>query len=231
MGLFVRQVPIVTTHAITVAGKAAPEPDELKRASASGFDDIELYLERTHLTDLDATVDVIEAAPVDVVSVHTPHVTTEELRWVQRADRLADSLDAYLVVHSKRIIHAQITALEHLDFRSPHGYENNPGASERHLQSMILDRGHEFVLDTAHLYMADADYLTTTRRLLTTFGDRISVVHLCDSTRTEDGLGFGEGSMDMAALSRLIRQHFEGLVVLEVMPEEQADAKERFETY
>jgi sugar phosphate isomerase/epimerase len=221
----------VTTRGITVAGKAAPESDELEWASDRGFDDIELYLERTHLTDVDRTVDVVEAAPVDVVSVHTPHVTTEELEWVQRADRLADSLDAYLVVHSKRIIHAQITALEPLDLRAPHGFENNPGASERHLRSMILDRGHEFVLDTAHLYMADADYLATAERLLAAYGDRIRVVHLCDSTRTEDGLGFGKGSMDMAALSRLIRQHFEGLVVLEVMPEEQADAKERFETY
>lgn len=221
----------MTSSGPTIVGKAPPEPDELDRVRERGFDAAELYLERSHLTDVEATVATVERAAVEVVSVHTPHVPIDEPEWLLRADRLASALDAYLVLHSNRIIHAHIPQLERLEFESTHGYENNPGSSVRHVQSMILDRGHEFVLDTAHLYMAEEGYLSAAERLFTEFGDRIRVVHLCDSTLTTDGLGFGEGEMDIEAMSRIVKRQFEGIVVLEVMPDVQAAASARFETY
>jgi len=221
----------VNIDELTIVGKSAPEPDELGRANARGFEGIELYLEREHLNDINRIVRVVNEAAIDIFSVHTPHVTTEETEWLKRADQLALALDAYLTVHSKQIIHTQIPKLETQEFQSAHGYENNPGISERHLQNMIFDRGHELVLDTAHLFMADKNYLSTAERLLTEFGEQISVIHLCDSTLTTDGLGFGDGAMNMAAMSELVTRLFEGVVVLEVMPDEQERAREFFEAH
>lgn len=211
---------------ITVAGKAPPDPLELERASNRGFDTIELYLDRSHLTDVEKRVEIVDDAAVDVVSVHTPHVPIDDLEWMSRADQLARALDAYLVVHSNRVIHVHIPELERLEFESEYGYENNPGSSVRHVESTILDRGHEFVLDTAHLYMAEENYLSTMNHLLTEFTDQISVVHLCDSTLRRDGLEFGGGSMNMARVTRLVKQKFDGILVLEVMPKVQQAAKE-----
>jgi len=223
--------PASMHQGITIAGKAPPEPDELDRAIARGFDAIELYLERSHLEDVDATIGLLEAVAVEVVSVHTPHVPIDEPEWLHRSDRLADALGAYLVVHSNRIVHTFTPELEALDFRSEHGYEHNPGISERHIRSTVLDRDHELVLDTAHLYMAERDYRSVTEGLLREFGDQLRVVHLCDSRLRNDGLGFGDGSMDMRTLSELLGQYFEGTLVLEVMPDRQREARERLRSY
>ncbi|PSP72563.1 xylose isomerase [Halobacteriales archaeon QS_3_64_16] len=216
---------------MTVAGKAPAEPDELDRAVARGCDAIELYLERSHLEDVEATIELLEAVDIEVASVHTLHVPIDEPEWLHRSDRLADALGAYLVVHSNRIVHTFTPDLEALDFRSAYGYEHNPGISERHIRGTILDPGHELVLDTAHLYMAERDYLSVTEQLLREFGDQVRVVHLCDSSLQEDGLGFGDGSIDMRTLSELIGQYFEGILVLEVMPDRQREARERLRSY
>lgn len=218
-------------HDIVVAGKSPPEPDELMAATDRGFDAIELYLERTHLDAVDESLANVRDVGVDVVSVHTPHVPIDEPAYLRAADELADELDSYLVVHSNRIIHTFTSALEDLGFRAEYGYENNPGASARHVRHLILEPGHDFVLDTAHLFMAEAEYLEQTSRLLREYADQIPVVHLCDSTPTVDGLGFGEGEMDMERLVAILRREFEGTIVLEVMPEEQTEARERFERW
>jgi len=52
--------------------------------------------------------------------------------------------------------------------------------------------------------------------------DQISLIHLCDSSDIKDGLGFGEGIMDMKAVCKVIdNSDFDGIVVLEVMPDYQ----------
>ena len=64
--------------------------------------------------------------------------------------------------------------------------------------------------------------------LLQTYGDQIELVHVCDSTPTQDGLAFGEGDIDLVATARLLDRQFEGTVVLEVMPDHQRAALEAF---
>lgn len=216
---------------IVVAGKSPPNPNELSAAIERGFDLIELYLEREHLDSVDKTVRNIRNSALEVVSVHTPHVPIDTPEYLQAADNLADELNAYLVVHSNRIIHTHTPALEELGFQSDYGYENNPGVSTRHLQNMILERGYDFVLDTAHMFMAEAEYLDQTTKLLQDYPDQIPIVHLCDSTLTEDGLGFGNGMMEMERVVKVLKREFEGIVVLEVMPDEQLNAKQKFERW
>lgn len=216
---------------ITVAGKAPPDSEELRLVKSHGFDEVELYLEPHHLSDLNSTIEIVENAPLDVVSVHTPHVSVDESAVLRRSDRLASVLGAYLVVHSNRIAHTFVPELEELQFQSAYGYESNPGVSVHHIENTILKRGLGFVLDTAHIYMAETDYLAAIDQLLREWGDGIEIVHLCDSSSTVDGLGLGRGEMDIERVVGLLWDRFDGTVVLEVMPEEQGQSLGRLNTY
>lgn len=209
-----------------IAGKSPPEPDALAAAADRGFEVVELYLEKDHLESVEKCAAHVEASDVGAVSVHTPHVSLAEREYLHRTDRLAVALDAYVVFHSCYLNHVDTPELEELDLSAAYGYENKTGVSVRHLRHMILEPGHDLVLDVAHLFMAEADYLTGIEYLLTEYGDRIGLLHLCDSTPIQDGLKFGTGDIDIRAISRLIDRHFDGTVVLEVMPADQRAALE-----
>lgn len=215
-----------------IAGKCPPEPDELEAASERGFENVELYLEKQHLDSFEDSVEAVRAAEVEVVSIHTPHVTMNEKEYFRKTGKLASELDAFLVFHSQYLHHVHIPELEKLDIEPDYGYENNPGSSVRLLESMILEPGHDMVLDTAHLYMATEDYIRKTEDFLQEYGEQIPLIHLCDSTRRKDGLAFGAGDMDMERMCETIDgSGFDGILVLEVMPEGQEDALEKWHEY
>jgi len=216
-----------------VVGKCPPEVEELKRSRERGFDKVELYTQKKHLDKMDETLENIRESEVEVVSVHTPHVHIDDDKayfWL--ADYLCNELDAYLVFHSQYIHHTHIPMLEELDIKSDYGYENNPGCSLRHVEENILKQGHDMVLDTAHFYMAEEDYVQEIGYVLDEYSGQINLIHLCDSTLQEDGLGFEKGSMDMEKVSQVINDSdFDGILVLEVMPENQEEARHKFEGY
>lgn len=216
---------------MNLVGKCPPDTDSLRAAAARGFDAVELYLTADDLTAVEAIVGTVEQSPVDAAAVHTPHVRPENERQFRRVDELAQRLDAYLIVHSQYAQHTHIPALESYDFDAPYGYENNPGASAFHLRNLVVERGHDLVLDTAHLYAAEPSYLDTVERLLRTVGDQIRFVHLTDGTVTEDGLAFGRGDIDLEATTRVLDRYHDGAVVLEVMPDDQLDARKSVERW
>jgi len=147
------------------------------------------------------------------------------------ADKLAEELDAYLVFHSQYLHHTHIPELENLEIKSEYGYENNPGASKNILQNAIINEGYELVLDTAHFYLGDHSPKDLEKFLERNI-DQINVIHLCDSSNTEDGLGFGEGVMDMEEICQIIyNSDFDGIIVLEVMPDYQEDALRKWNSY
>lgn len=205
-------------------GKCRPEADALAAAAGRGFDAVELFLERTHLDAVTDIAGLVEDAPVDVASVHTPHATPEDEPTFARADSLADSVDGYLVVHTQYAQHLHVPQLDRVGFEAPYGYENNPGASRYHLEKTILDRGHDLVLDTGHLYLASGRYLDDLEDLLAGYADRIRVVHLTDATPTRDNLPLAAGDIDVTATLSVLREHHDGPVVLEVPPDDQQAA-------
>ncbi len=218
-----------------IAGKCPPEPEELEAAKNRGFDKVELYLERKHLDQIQSTTENIRESDVEVVSVHTPHVHIDgDKNYFSLADQLANELDAYLVFHTQYMHQVHIPQIEEeLDLVSNYGYENQPGSSKISLENIILNKEHDLVLDTAHFFISDPeDYVNEIEDLVESYGSHINLVHLCDSTVTEDGLPFGEGSMDMEKICQAIEESgFDGTVVLEVMPEHQEDARNRWEEY
>jgi sugar phosphate isomerase/epimerase len=211
-----------------VAGKCPPESSALAAAADRGFEVVELYLERHHLESLAETIDTVVNSDVQVVSVHTPHVPLAEKKYLNWTDRLAAACDAYVVFHSSYVNHVDTAKVEKLALQSPYGYENKTGVSARHLRHMVLRPGHDLVLDVAHLFMAEREFHQEFESLLMEYGDRIEIVHLCDSTPTQDGLPFGAGEIDMEATARLLDRRFEGTVILEVMPDHQRAALEAF---
>lgn len=215
-----------------IAGKCPPKPEELRDAGEKGFENVELYLEKRHLDNMEESVRSVQNSKVDVVSVHTPHVTLEEKQYLVKASELAARLSAFLCVHSHQIQYCHFEKIQHLDYVSRHGFENQPGQSSWYFRNAVLEQDFDAVLDIAHLYMAEQKFYKKLEQVLAEYTRQIEVVHLCDSTRIEDGLGFGQGEIDMERSCRIISgSQFDGTVVLEVMPEEQMEALEKWKEY
>ncbi|WP_058996926.1 sugar phosphate isomerase/epimerase [Haloarcula sp. CBA1127] len=212
---------------MNLVGKCPPTPAKLDAAADRGFDSVELHLRPSDLGDVPATAATVEASPVSATSVHTLHARPDDPDPFRQSDALAQRLDAYLVVHSQYAQHTHTTQLDSYDFTAPCGYENNPGASQFSLANLLLDRGHDLVLDTAHLFMSEPAYLESLTTLLRDYGDQIQVVHFTDSTVLTDGLAFGDGDIPLERTAGVLDTHFDGAVVLEVMPDDQADARRR----
>lgn len=218
-------------RAVTIAGKCPPEPGVLATVNEYGFDTVELYLEKQHLEPIAEAIETVEASNLNVVSVHTPHIPLAEKEYLLKTDELARALDASIVFHSRYLNHVDTPQLEELDLSAAYGYENKTGVSVRHLEHMVLKPGHDLVLDVAHLFMAEADYLEALKYLLTEYNAQIELMHLCDSTPVQDGLPFGAGDIDLRAAVEVIERIFDGTVVLEVMPTDQRAALEAFGRY
>jgi sugar phosphate isomerase/epimerase len=212
---------------MNLVGKCPPSPAKLDAAANRGFDSVELHLRPADLDDVATTAARVEQSPVSAASVHTLHARPDDPAPFRQSNALADRLDAYLVVHSQYAQHTHTEQLDAYGFTAPYGYENNPGMSVHSLRNLLLDRGHDLVLDTAHLYMAEPAYLDALSGLLRDYGDRIQVVHFTDSTSLEDGLAFGDGDIPLKRTADVLDAHFDGAVVLEVMPDDQADARRR----
>ncbi|ADJ16677.1 sugar phosphate isomerase/epimerase family protein [Halalkalicoccus jeotgali] len=212
------------------AGKCRPEPDALEELSELGFDAVELQLLHTHLDTFEQSIAAVQQSDLEVVSVHTPHASLEESTVFTQADAMAAELDVYLVIHSQYVQHVHIGQLEEYSFESNYGYENNPGSSRFHIENLILEQGHELVLDTAHLYMAEPAYLQQLERLLEQYHEQISIIHFADSTVRKDGLQIGAGTLNSERTIQLLEEYYEGTVVMEVHPPTaQASARELFQ--
>lgn len=189
-----------------------------------------MYITEEHLSNFKEIVNNVRASNLNVVSVHTPRVTHHNKEKIRKADELAVELNAYLIVHSQHILNIKSKEIELMSLKSHHGYENNPGTSYHCLKNSILGRGYGFVLDLAHLYIAEENYLEILKELMENYQEQIEVIHLADATETDDGLDFWEGEIDLKNSLNILRKHnFDGIMVLEVMPEKQEEAKEKLE--
>ena len=215
-----------------ISGKCPPNANELKHASESGFENVELYLTTEHLDEFQHTVDVCTDAEVNITSVHTPHVWRHQHKYFRLSNKLADHFNAVLVVHSSAVGLIDLNSVtDTVDFTVTHGFENGNGDSELYIQNHVFQQGRKFILDTAHLYtgVGKEDFYTVFEDLITTHRDSIPLIHLCDSTELREGLPFGDGEMDLERVIQLLDQEYEGIVVLEVMPEFQAAALEKLQ--
>lgn len=223
-----------TSDGLQLSGKFRPTDDEQREMiSESDFENAEVYLARTDLDDLSYTQRCIDESDVNISTVHTPHVTADETEYLKKADELAVKNDSYLVFDSISIPLNNISFVEDdIDFEADYGYENPAGGSRRHLESTIIEPGHDLVLDTAHLFCAHENYLEEMEDILENYSDRIGTIHFCDSVRDKDGLPLGEGEMDIeTTYNKIVESDYEGSLVLEVPEIHQEEALQKCREY
>lgn len=218
---------------MNIAGKIEPEKEKLDEWHATGFDAVELFL-TTAMLDSRGVTDILEtceAAPIEIASVHTPHVAFDDAdtsQYVDATDTLAAELDASLVIDMNPTSTRYTPSLfppDQLD--APRlGYENDPGVSPYYLRVNHLDQGYPLVLDTAHLHMSSDSYQSFIEDIADSSAESmLPVIHLADGTRVNDGLPFGDGTVDLEQIAQtLAEKEYPGTVVLETPVHAQHDA-------
>ncbi len=218
---------------MNIAGKVEPELERLADWYATGFDSVELFL-TTEMLDSRGVTDILETceqASIDIANVHTPHVAFDDAntsQYVDATDTLATELGATLVIDMNP------TSTRYTPFLFPPdqldapriGYENDPGVSPYYLRVNHLDQGYPLVLDTAHLHMSSESYDSFLTDIAGSSAEAtLPVIHLADGTRVNDGLPFGEGTVDLEQIVKtLVDVDYPGTVVVETPVNAQHDA-------
>lgn len=180
----------------------------------------ELYLSEDMYknNNVEEIIDKIGNNNIEVV--HTPHVGYEEYEeCLIFCNELASNLDASIVCHSSYIRTLMVNEFVDFDVLDvEYGFENHCGLSVPQIESTIFDEGHNLVLDVAHLFVTnDGLYKRNLAYLLHEYPDKISSMHLCDSTPNNDGLPIGKGDMDIEhTVESILRSNYNGYVVVEV---------------
>ena len=211
-------------------GKCPPDDEQFRALADAGFEGFELYLEREHLDRFDATLQTCRAAPEGIEVIHTPHATLDEREYFAAAARLAARLDAYLLIHSSPIgLETTVAAVPDEPPSVPYGYENRTDTSVSDLETHVLDASADLVLDVAHLYLSGPDEFDEAFAHLTgSYADQINHVHLCDATAEDDHRQLGEGNIPLETVIDWLTTEHDGTVTLELMPDRQPTAYDRF---
>jgi sugar phosphate isomerase/epimerase len=182
------------------------------------FDGYELYLVEE---DLFNNLDLLKSKlSSKVETIHTPHVGYDKYqRAIELCDELAQEFNASIVCHSSYI--RPLMANNEFDFsviESEYGIENHWGLSIPQIERSIFEKGHNLVLDVAHLYVTNPGlYKRNLSYLLFEYPDKISNIHFCDSTTEEDGLHIGEGEMSLKdTLEKIVKSEYDNDMVVEV---------------
>lgn len=207
-------------------GKSAPTTSRLAEAHDRGFDAIEVYLTTTDIAHFDETADALSNAAVDIISIHTPHVTIDQLAYLRRTDELAQHFNATLVIHSGKIGWWDIPAIEALDLNADRAYENPPGVTTNYTERCLFDQNHRLVFDIAHHALGHNHSEQAITDFLANYATHIDIIHYCDATEHKDGVPFTQGLLDRKEILTAIDTHYDGPVVVEVFPEHQQDELE-----
>lgn len=220
---------------MNIAGKR--EPSKLNELKNEGFDNCELYLTKSMIDNLNI-VDLCKESNLNITSVHTPHINikkSKNILYYKKTDIIADKLDATLVLHSNptsMLLLTRIYPPENIISKS-YGYENLPDVSSYFMENYILKQNYPLVLDTAHLHMAEKNYFDFFKSILKQYNSNIiPVIHLADGTRTNDGIEFGTGEIDLNKFLDIIQEYnYKGSVVLEFPVKNQESALNTVENY
>jgi|AntRauMinimDraft_4_1070384.scaffolds.fasta_scaffold01146_6 sugar phosphate isomerase/epimerase len=213
---------------MNISGKR--DPTKLNELKNDGFDSAELYITKEMLDTLDI-IELCKNSDVNISSVHTPHIDigkSKNIEYYKKSDIIANKLDATLILHSNptsTLLLSRIYPPENV-VSNKYGYENIPDVSSYFMKNYLLNQKYPLVLDTAHLHIAEENYLPFIESILTQYdSNMIPTIHLADGTRKNDGIGFGEGTVDLENILKIIDNcDYNGSVVLEAPVDAQPDA-------
>lgn len=218
-----------------VAGKS--DPWSLDEVYQEGFEHVELYLNTKILNSnsINEIVQLCKNADVNIASVHTPHISLEDekqIQYFEKTDEIASLLNAVLVLDSNPtstrylMNFMPVSSIDSETF----GYENDPSVSEYYTKNYHLEKGYPLVYDTAHMHMSERDQIEMLEYLLQTQKtEMLPAIHMADGTLHNDGVAFGEGSINLSKSVDLLHTYdYQGVVVLETPREAQQEALEFF---
>lgn len=222
---------------MNILGKCRPESETLEELYTMGYDSVELYITKEMLEDVTSIIEICKNASISIESVHSPHIGTDihnPVNYFQKADMLADAVDATYLLHSN-----PFSTFNLVDVYPPeeisteeYCYENHPDVSSYAIEQYFLGQNYPIALDIAHLYIAEENYIHTFEKLITSYTkEEIPIVHLADGTRREDGLYFGDGTMELDTIFKIVSEEYSGKVVLEIPTDSRSDALKYAQQY
>lgn len=222
-----------------LTGKVEPDRDTINEFVDYGYDYFELYLDTEILDNhtVDEIVEECELSNGEIATVHTPHigVDTPSTPYYDMTDEIANRLDAVFVLDSNPISTegmARVLPEEKIS-ADEFGYENDPSVSKYYIKNFQLSKDYPIVFDTAHMHMSEEVYLPFLEYLLQNLTvEELPAIHLADGVRNNDGLPFGDGTVDIEKIVNLLDTYdYEGPVVLETYQEHQKDALDIVQGY
>lgn len=225
-----------------LAGKRSPDPKEIEAAVLDdGFMYLEIALDEFHLENMEAIKETIIKAREDlkkigktlvIISFHTPHFGNNHPEYLKKTMDLAGHFNAYTVFHSNRLtltetldIAKQVNSVE----KSALLLENKTTMDMKSIvHSLVPD--YNIALDIAHLYRASHNIYQDFELLISSFKNKIKLIHLNDSTKQQDGLPLGDGDIDFQTIAGILKKScFSEPLIIETPRESQQDSREKIE--
>lgn len=225
-----------------LAGKRSPEKKDIEAAIIDeGFMYLEIALDDFHLENIEAIRDIIistrehleeKGHTLVIISFHTPHFDSSHPEYLKKTIDLARHFNAYTVFHSNKLtleetldIAGQISPAD----KSMLILENKTTMDIKSIvHNYVPD--YDIALDIAHLYRASHNIYQDFELLISSFKNKIKLIHLNDSTKQQDGLPLGDGDIDIETIAAIIKKTgFSEPIIIETPRESQQDSKEKIE--
>ncbi len=223
-----------------LAGKTTPEYVNLTKAVHNGFRHLELSLEQKHLNNIEITKENIQTATdnlkktnktFEIISIHTPHINKDETEYLKKTQDLAKEYNAYTIFHSTNLTIEETIELAKTMDQNHLLIENKTTMDIKSIVHNILSH-HDMVLDIAHLYRASQNIYNDLEILISTYKNKIKLIHMNDSTKQKDGLPIGDGDIDLPTIINILKKTaYAEPMIIETPTSTQAESKQKIMKY
>ena len=223
---------------IRLAGKFAPNMEDIERTVDQGFDAFEIFLTTKHLEDVDASAKILNEAKkrfnISIVSVHTPHTPEVDL-YTERTKSLAKKVGIPIIVFHNGFIPEMFAEDVLRKVEKGMVIENGgkEGTDDLEHIAEVIERGFKICLDVAHFKITcqrmGKDYYSDLETLMKENSEGIGLIHYNDTDGEVDNLGIGEGILDHRKVLASISKYYSGTMIIEVDRDKQGEGKRAVE--
>lgn len=204
-----------------ILGKTSHELDQIKERFDEGFREFELYTKKEFLnpSSIEELKKIKKAYKINFISMHTPHVTLQELvKFSSTIDLVVKEIGIkYVVMHSSK---ANSFSKKFLGL--VHGNRIIENTKDHSVKDIfhLFEAGYGICLDISHLfescYKKRLDFFQSLEEILKRGKKKIKIVHFCNTDFKNGNSGLIEGVIDVERAFRILEKHYNGYVVVEV---------------
>jgi len=220
---------------LKLAGKIAPNMDDIKRIIYQGFDTFEIHLEEKHLDNIDESVrlllDAKKKFKINFISAHTPHTPRVDF-YLERTKEMAKKVEIPIVLFHGSFIGDMFA--EEILRKVTKGMiiENGSDNAVHDLDAIksVIKRGINICFDIAHFHFdcerSERDFYKDLEILFKNWSTGIKLIHYNDCKKEQDNLAVGDGVINHKKALSIISKYYSGTMILEVPPEKQGESRE-----